>query len=278
MSIATSKSAASTEIGQPETEFLSGMRWQEAHGGIIGAAVQNLRARSIKNKSGHQATKSASSKSSTLAMLNTDHIYDEPAMDKTRTNLTVTNIKLEDMKEKPLLRSSIATSTPALVVRIDENDVEEKEQPQGQPLPILEISDNKRQLNLPLKPPRKKSSRSNSPNSTYVTDMESEMINRMKTAVAKAEAEATVENVSNCRLPSRNILKCLLEFFFPYYCLYITFYWALKRGYDIYIFYTYVHADRKKFDTNVIKICFNSKKLKYKFDKNKLHRKINFFY
>ncbi|XP_023162147.1 uncharacterized protein LOC111593544 isoform X11 [Drosophila hydei] len=195
MSIATSKSAASTEIGQPETEFLSGMRWQEAHGGIIGAAVQNLRARSIKNKSGHQATKSASSKSSTLAMLNTDHIYDEPAMDKTRTNLTVTNIKLEDMKEKPLLRSSIATSTPALVVRIDENDVEEeKEQPQGQPLPILEISDNKRQLNLPLKPPRKKSSRSNSPNSTYVTDMESEMINRMKTAVAKAEAEATVEN------------------------------------------------------------------------------------
>ncbi|XP_032587748.1 uncharacterized protein LOC6583656 isoform X11 [Drosophila mojavensis] len=194
MNVAASKFIAGTGLRETETEFLSGMRWQDAHGGIIGAAVQNLRARSIKHKSGHQITTAASSKLaatlSSVSTLSTENVYHEPETDKNRTNVIVTSIKLEDIQEKelsPMLRRSIATSTPALVVRIDQEKLEDNEEKL-----VEQPVDNRRQLNMPLKPPRKKSSRSNSPNSIYVTDMESDMNNRIKTAAAKAEAP--VEN------------------------------------------------------------------------------------
>lgn len=196
MNAAASKFIAGTGLRETETELLSGMRWQEAHGGIIGAAVQNLRARSLKYKSGYQTTTAASSKLaatlSTVSSMPTENVYHEPEADNNRTNVIVTSAKFEDIQEEelsPMLRRSIATSTPVLVVRIDQEKIEDsKEQLVEQPM------DSKRQLNFPLKPPRKKSSRSNSPNSIYVTDMESDMNNRIKTAAAKAEA--AMENVS----------------------------------------------------------------------------------
>ncbi|KAH8300456.1 hypothetical protein KR018_006265 [Drosophila ironensis] len=139
----------------PEDFFGGGMRWQEAHGGIIGAAVQNLRARSIKRKAARSPSTSVSPMPATA-----EHIYEEPS--------TTTKVKFKDeLKEEPeaaaiLQRRSVATSTPALVVRIEaESDAEAAQKPQQD----MEMTE--RQLQLPLKPPRRKTSRSTSPASVY---------------------------------------------------------------------------------------------------------------
>ncbi|XP_020815760.1 uncharacterized protein LOC110189870 isoform X5 [Drosophila serrata] len=140
----------------PEEFFGGGMRWQEAHGGIIGAAVQNLRARSIKRKAAARSPSSSISPQP-RAM---EHVYEEPVA-------TVTKVKFKDElkqeQEKPpetlsALRRSVATSTPALVVRI-EAEVE--------PKAVQDMEMTERQLAMPQKPPRRKSSRSTSPASVY---------------------------------------------------------------------------------------------------------------
>ncbi|XP_030569934.1 uncharacterized protein LOC115769329 isoform X5 [Drosophila novamexicana] len=175
-----------------ENEFVGGMRWQEAHGGIIGAAVQNLRARSIKRKSGHDATRSASSKSTSPGLkstsLATEHIYEEPEPGR---NVASTSVRFEDVQQKessPTLRRSVGTSTPALVVRIEQEKEEQeggvKEQLELQPLSFIEMAERQHQLELPLKPPRRKSSRSNSPSSAYAADMEARIIIGTRTSAA----------------------------------------------------------------------------------------------
>lgn len=144
-------------IADPEEFFGGGMRWQEAHGGIIGAAVQNLRARSIKRK----AARSPSTSSSPQPRA-TEHLYEEPVN-------TVTKVKFKDElkqeQEKPpetvsALRRSVATSTPALVVRIEADS-------EAEPKAVQDMEMTERQLAMPLKPPRRKSSRSTSPASVY---------------------------------------------------------------------------------------------------------------
>ncbi|XP_034659337.1 uncharacterized protein LOC117895650 isoform X11 [Drosophila subobscura] len=162
MSMAGTPAASSSAAtpGTPRTveaveEFFGGgMRWQEAHGGIIGAAVQNIRARSIKRK----AARSPST--STTPTAATEHIYEEPGVSGTAGP---TKVKFKDeQKDDSLqeeqesiassLRRSVATSTPALVVRIEAETQAEQD---------MEM------LQLPQKPPRKRPSRSSSPASVY---------------------------------------------------------------------------------------------------------------
>ncbi|KRK02126.1 uncharacterized protein Dyak_GE19806, isoform D [Drosophila yakuba] len=162
-SVATPGTPRTTD---PEEFFGGGMRWQEAHGGIIGAAVQNLRARSIKRKAARSPSTSTSPHPSGRP---TEHIYEEPG--GSTAGVTSTKVKFKDelREEQPeepesstKLRRSVATSTPALVVRIEaETDLEAEAQP-NQDMEMTE-----RQLSLPLKPPRRKASRSNSPASVY---------------------------------------------------------------------------------------------------------------
>lgn len=213
--------AASTATpGTPRTAeaaeefFGGGMRWQEAHGGIIGAAVQNLRARSIKRKSGREATKSPSSPGAkatapvavTAAAGVAEHIYEEPT--SAAATVAATRVKFKDEQEtehekehkekreqekqeqreeecSATLRRSVATSTPALVVRI-EREPDEEQQPAvvdevQQPLPSIEMAEHQRQLALPLKPPRRKSSRSNSPSIVYAPADEESMLRARET-------------------------------------------------------------------------------------------------
>lgn len=153
-------------ITDPEEFFGGGMRWQEAHGGIIGAAVQNLRARSIKRKAARSPPTSISPHPSGRP---TEHIYEEPG--GSTSGVTSTKVKFkdelkEDQTEEPesstKLRRSVATSTPALVVRI-----EAETDPEAETKPIQDMEMTERQLSLPLKPPRRKASRSNSPASVY---------------------------------------------------------------------------------------------------------------
>ncbi|KAH8260907.1 hypothetical protein KR044_000206 [Drosophila immigrans] len=182
-----------------EDFFGGGMRWQEAHGGIIGAAVQNLRARSIKRKSGREAAARSPSSTSTSPGVKSvpmpaEHIYEEPAAAPVASVATVaTRVKFKDEQEddastsSSTLRRSVATSTPALVVRIDHEEEErerEQEQEAGvaakararpEPLQSIEMTEHQCQLAMPLKPPRRKSSRSNSPSNVYTADEESMM-------------------------------------------------------------------------------------------------------
>nr|NP_001261899.1 pH-sensitive chloride channel 1, isoform O [Drosophila melanogaster]AGB94592.1 pH-sensitive chloride channel 1, isoform O [Drosophila melanogaster] len=153
-------------ITDPEEFFGGGMRWQEAHGGIIGAAVQNLRARSIKRKAARSPSTSISPHPSGRP---TEHIYEEPG--GSTSGVTSTKVKFKDelKEEQPeeaesstKLRRSVATSTPALVVRI-----EAEIDPEAEDKPIQDMEMTERQLSLPLKPPRRKASRSNSPASVY---------------------------------------------------------------------------------------------------------------
>ncbi|KMY99851.1 uncharacterized protein LOC6738209 isoform X9 [Drosophila simulans] len=162
-SVATPGTPRTTD---PEEFFGGGMRWQEAHGGIIGAAVQNLRARSIKRKAARSPSTSISPHPSGRP---TEHIYEEPG--GSTAGVTSTKVKFKDelKEEQPeepesstKLRRSVATSTPALVVRI-----EAETDPEAEAKPIQDMEMTERQLSLPLKPPRRKASRSNSPASVY---------------------------------------------------------------------------------------------------------------
>ncbi|BFF99472.1 uncharacterized protein DMAD_07374 [Drosophila madeirensis] len=162
MSMAGTPAASSSAAtpGTPRTveaveEFFGGgMRWQEAHGGIIGAAVQNIRARSIKRK----AARSPSTSTSPTAA--TEHIYEEPGVSGTAgpTKVKFKDEQKEDSQQEEQesiassLRRSVATSTPALVVRIEAETQAEQD---------MEM------LQLPQKPPRKRPSRSSSPASVY---------------------------------------------------------------------------------------------------------------
>lgn len=214
MGTAASTATPGTPRGAEAAEefFGGGMRWQEAHGGIIGAAVQNLRARSIKRKSGREATKSPSSPGAkatapvAAAAAVAEHIYEEPT--SAAATVAATRVKFKDEQEtenekehkekreqekqeqleeecSATLRRSVATSTPALVVRIEREPDEEQQQPAvgevQQPLPSIEMAEHQRQLALPLKPPRRKSSRSNSPSIVYAPADEESMLRARET-------------------------------------------------------------------------------------------------
>nr|XP_036672213.1 uncharacterized protein LOC108011881 isoform X3 [Drosophila suzukii] len=165
-SVATPGTPRTTD---PEEFFGGGMRWQEAHGGIIGAAVQNLRARSIKRKAARSPSTSISPHPSGRP---TEHIYEEPG--GTTSGVSSTKVKFKDElreeEEQPestaTLRRSVATSTPALVVRI-EAETETETELEAEPKPVQDVEATERQLRLPQKPPRRKASRSNSPASVY---------------------------------------------------------------------------------------------------------------
>ncbi|XP_033237801.1 uncharacterized protein pHCl-1 isoform X3 [Drosophila pseudoobscura] len=179
MSMAGTPAAGSSSAATPGTPrtveaveefFGGGMRWQEAHGGIIGAAVQNIRARSIKRKAARSPSTSTSpTAASGGGGVTIEHIYEEPGGASGTAGSTKVKFKdeqQEDQKEEQesttsSLRRSVATSTPALVVRIEaETEAEQQQQGQGQ-------EQDMEMLQLPQKPPRKKPSRSSSPASVY---------------------------------------------------------------------------------------------------------------
>ncbi|XP_060651761.1 uncharacterized protein LOC132788369 isoform X10 [Drosophila nasuta] len=208
LSTAMGTAASTATPGTPrcavdEDFFGGGMRWQEAHGGIIGAAVQNLRARSIKRKSGREAAAKSPSSTSispgvskSVVPMPAEHIYEEPAPAPAPAPSTIaTRVKFKDEQEDDAsttststLRRSIATSTPALVVRIEQEEEEtlksntesEKVGAGAEPQPLqqsIEMTEHQCQLAMPLKPPRRKSSRSNSPSNAFAaTDEESMMM------------------------------------------------------------------------------------------------------
>ncbi|KPU78400.1 uncharacterized protein Dana_GF10370, isoform N [Drosophila ananassae] len=179
-----------------EEFFGGGMRWQEAHGGIIGAAVQNLRARSIKRKAARSPSTSVSPMPSGRP---TEHIYEEPGTATTSSTKVKFKDELKEEQEASALRRSVATSTPALVVRIEaESDLEAVQKP------VQDMEMTERQLQLPLKPPRRKASRSNSPASVYgeCTAMEDESADNPAQAV-----EATGEKRRDAGAPNE-IVAC----------------------------------------------------------------------
>ncbi|KRF98535.1 uncharacterized protein Dwil_GK20603 [Drosophila willistoni] len=167
---------------QPDTEDFfgsgggggggGGMRWQEAHGGIIGAAVQNLRARSIKRKAAARTPSTSTSPTGGKSAIIAEHIYEEPTT-------TATRVKFKDeqrLDENPdqesetsmALRRSVATSTPALVMVRIESETSTKGDPGSDDMEMTERQQlHQQEQQLPLKPPRKKPSRSNSPASVY---------------------------------------------------------------------------------------------------------------
>ncbi|XP_052848819.1 uncharacterized protein LOC128260112 isoform X3 [Drosophila gunungcola] len=198
-SVATPGTPRTTD---PEEFFGGGMRWQEAHGGIIGAAVHNLRARSIKRKAARSPSTSVSPNPSGLPPP-TEHIYEEPGGATSGASNTKVKfkdelkeeakeeVKAEAKAESLALRRSVATSTPALVVRIEaETDLV------AEPAKDMEMTE--RQLPLPLKPPRRKASRSNSPASVY---------GECSATDAFANAEATGEKRRDAGAPNE-IVAC----------------------------------------------------------------------
>ncbi|XP_070135873.1 uncharacterized protein pHCl-1 isoform X2 [Drosophila bipectinata] len=179
-----------------EEFFGGGMRWQEAHGGIIGAAVQNLRARSIKRKAARSPSTSVSPMPSGRPA---EHIYEEPGTGTTSSTKVKFKDELKEEQEASALRRSVATSTPALVVRIEaESDLEAVQKP------VQDMEMTERQLQLPLKPPRRKASRSNSPASVYgeCSAMEDESADNPAQAV-----EATGEKRRDAGAPNE-IVAC----------------------------------------------------------------------
>ncbi|XP_068142456.1 uncharacterized protein pHCl-1 isoform X4 [Drosophila tropicalis] len=166
---------------QPDTEDFfgggggAGMRWQEAHGGIIGAAVQNLRARSIKRKAAARTPSTSTSPTGGKSAIIAEHIYEEPTTTATRVKFKDEqrlDVNPDQESESTMaLRRSVATSTPALVMVRIESETSTKGEQGSDETHDMEMTERQRlhqqEQQLPLKPPRKKSSRSNSPASVY---------------------------------------------------------------------------------------------------------------
>lgn len=187
---------------------------QQQHGSIIGAAVQNLRARSIKYRKTTQGTRQQQEQSpskgeqqpASASSVN-EPIYMEPifATDKpqpinggatttkpTTMTATATTVTLEDdddddddnqdnnnLPSGPYMRTSrsMSTNTPALILRGDMEKTKvdihtefvgaAEDARAGQSMYDIETAERQ----LPIKPPRKKTSRSTSPVGVYFMEI-----------------------------------------------------------------------------------------------------------
>ncbi|XP_011290515.1 uncharacterized protein LOC101891514 isoform X4 [Musca domestica] len=185
LSSAGTSSMTTPRPGSPQVESLPGTDYQRQHsGGIIASAVQNLRSRSIKRRN----VKSDSDwkqpqVSAEQAVYVYEHIYSEPGGVTTfsavpsiqTTAVTIETDITDDVVEMPKLRrtQSMSTNTPPLLYKgTDAEDISGQEPARKvefapetkQPLTTTE-PESVQQLGMPIKPPRRKSSRSTSPSS-----------------------------------------------------------------------------------------------------------------
>lgn len=150
--------------------------YQEPSGGIIATAVQNLRSRSIKRRSTTgRSDETVATREAPIRVY--EHVYTEPGgvttfaavPSITTTTVTIESDTTDDIAEKPKLRrtQSMSTNTPPLIYKgeiqtdIDGEAVVKRELPEAQLHTDVE--------QMPVKPPRKKSSRSTSPSAHYET-------------------------------------------------------------------------------------------------------------
>ncbi|XP_054084819.1 uncharacterized protein LOC105209051 isoform X5 [Zeugodacus cucurbitae] len=183
------------------------IRWEEQHGGIIGVAMQNLRARSIRRRtrspgsatsasSSYADTEAGRSKTPTTTTMSTviEPVYTEPTFDAAECGAnmppheTTVTVEVEPTLPAPAVptqqRRSISTNTPPLILS-GSNKPPEDESASGVTEPSVANADTATvemptedvrtaaQLDtqgvadasghLPVKPPRRKQSRSSSP-------------------------------------------------------------------------------------------------------------------
>ncbi|XP_061396274.1 uncharacterized protein LOC133331900, partial [Musca vetustissima] len=186
LSSAGTSSMTTPRPGSPQTESLPGTEYQRQHsGGIIASAVQNLRSRSVKrrNVKGDSEWKSQTQMSTEQGPCVYEHIYTEPGGVTTfsavpsikTTAVTIETDITDDVIEIPKLRrtQSMSTNTPPLVYKgTDAEDIGGSGQ---EPIRKVEFAPETKQsvttsepepvqqLGMPIKPPRRKSSRSTSP-------------------------------------------------------------------------------------------------------------------
>ncbi|XP_065359243.1 uncharacterized protein pHCl-1 [Calliphora vicina] len=171
-------SSAGTSMGvtptpaTPTSEPLTRVHfYQEPSGGIIATAVQNLRSRSIRRRSHVDKPVEMATRETTSQVY--EHVYTEPGgvttfaavPSITTTTVTIESDTTDDVAEQPKLRrtQSMSTNTPPLIcksaIQTDING-ETKSEPEPEP----KHTDVEQ---MPIKPPRKKSSRSTSPSAQY---------------------------------------------------------------------------------------------------------------
>ncbi|XP_046807393.1 uncharacterized protein LOC111683232 isoform X6 [Lucilia cuprina] len=143
--------------------------YQEPSGGIIATAVQNLRSRSIKRKSNVVKPEEEASREVPCHVY--EHVYTEPGgvttfsavPSITTTTVTIESDTTDDVAEQPKLRrtQSMSTNTPPLICKGEiQTDIngDNKSEPESKHTDVEQ---------MPIKPPRKKTSRSTSPSSQY---------------------------------------------------------------------------------------------------------------
>ncbi|KAI8122344.1 Glutamate-gated chloride channel [Lucilia cuprina] len=143
--------------------------YQEPSGGIIATAVQNLRSRSIKRKSNVVKPEEVATREVPSHVY--EHVYTEPGgvttfsavPSITTTTVTIESDTTDDVAEQPKLRrsQSMSTNTPPLICKGEiQTDIngDNKSEPESKHTDVEQ---------MPIKPPRKKTSRSTSPSSQY---------------------------------------------------------------------------------------------------------------
>lgn len=147
--------------------------YKEPSGGIITTAVQNLRARSLKRRTNVGRTEEVPAKEIPSHVY--EHVYTEPGGITTFSavpSITTTTVTIEsesdttnDAAQQPKLRrtQSMSTNTPPLICKSEtQTDIN------GDTKADLETESKQSDVEqMPVKPPRKKSSRSTSPSTQY---------------------------------------------------------------------------------------------------------------
>ena len=144
--------------------------YQEPSGGIIATAVQSLRSRSIKRRSISTKQEETTAREEPPIQVY-EHVYTEPGgvttfapiPSVTTTTVTIESDVTDNMQEIAKLRrtQSMSTNTPPLVSKSQiQTDINGVTQP-------MEDSKRIEVEQMPIRPPRKKTSRSTSPSARY---------------------------------------------------------------------------------------------------------------
>ncbi|XP_053953891.1 uncharacterized protein LOC128860400 isoform X2 [Anastrepha ludens] len=203
----TQPTSTQTPLPPPQAAAAFGMstvdapriRWEEQHGGIIGVAMQNLRARSIRRRtrspgsatsggSSYADTESGRTRTPTTMSTVIEPVYTEPTFVATtngnmqQQHETTVTVEVEPQAAIPR-RRSISTNTPPLIMSSSSSSKQTTEAEEDAPsvaqtdASTVEMppEDGKDQAqleaqgvadasgHLPVKPPRRKQSRSSSP-------------------------------------------------------------------------------------------------------------------
>lgn len=177
----------------PTSEPLTRVHFhQESSGGIIATAVQNLRSRSIKRRS--TVTKQDENSTREEPTQVYEHVYTEPGgvttfapiPSVTTTTVTIESDVTDNIKEISKLRrtQSMSTNTPPLLSKSQiQTDIN------GDTHAVTETKHIDFDQ-MPIRPPRKKSSRSTSPSARYDA-LQSEIVEVTKSSGTEPPVSAT---------------------------------------------------------------------------------------